>query len=117
MNLRLLQGITAPYKGLQESLAIMAFRKKERIELLKTIAIVTATVNPEKAQQATQRLVEEMFPEHLIERAHAVERALELMEQERHRVYVVAPTGETNRRGGTRSRGGSILGKKRRPSR
>ncbi len=63
-------------------MAIQAWRKRQRIELLRTIAIVTATVNPERATQALHRLIEEMFPEHRIEREKAVERALEIMERE-----------------------------------
>jgi hypothetical protein len=94
-------------------LAIQAWRKRQRIELLRTIAIVTATVNPERATQALHRLIEEMFPEHRIERERAVERALEIMEREKERVYAVVPTdtkpsglqrmkGPRGRRGGRR---------------
>jgi hypothetical protein len=59
---------------------------------LRTIAVVTASVNPEKAAEAMHRLIEEMFPEHRIEREKAVERALEIMKREQSRVYSVVPT-------------------------
>ena len=84
-----------PYKSLQESVAIAAWRKKERIELLKVIAMVSAVVNPEKAAQATRQLIEEMFPEHKIEREKSVERALEIMESERHKSYSVVATDQS----------------------
>ena len=44
------------------------------------------------------RLIEETFPEHKIEREKAVERAMEIMEDERHKVYSVAPTGTDSRK-------------------
>ena len=98
------------FQSLEESLAIQAFRKRQRIELLRTIAIVTASVNPERASQALHRLIEEMFPEHQIERAKAVERALEIMEREKDRVYAVVPTdtkpGGLRRMKGTPARRG-----------
>jgi hypothetical protein len=73
-------------------LAILAWKKRQRIELLRTIAVVTAAVTPDKASQALHRLIEEQFPEHRIEREKAVERALEIMEREQKRVYSVVPT-------------------------
>lgn len=88
-------------------MAIAAWRKNQRIELLRTIAVVTASVNPEKAQQALMRLIEETFPEHKIEREKAVERAMEIMEDERHKVYSVAPTGTDTRK---RSAFGKVRG-------
>jgi hypothetical protein len=92
LNLHFLDAAPVEYRSLEESLAIQAFKKQQRIELLRTIAVVTASVNPEKASQALARLVEEMFPEQKIEREKAVERALEIMERERTRVYSVVPT-------------------------
>lgn len=73
-------------------MAILAWKKRQRIELLRTIAVVTASANPDKAQQALHRLIEEQFPEQKIERDKAVERALEIMEREQKRVYSVVPT-------------------------
>ena len=73
--------------------------------------MVTASVNPEKASQALHRLIEEQFPEHQIERERAVERALDIMEREKTRVYSVVPT-DTNPSGLGRVRG--ILNKRRR---
>jgi len=82
------------YGSLEESLAIQAWKKRQRVELLRTIAVVTAQVNPERASQALHRLIEEMFPEHKIERERAVERALDLMAREKDRVYSVVPTDQ-----------------------
>lgn len=73
----------------------MAWRKRERIDLLRTIAIVTATVNPEKAQSALSKLIEEMFPEIANDRTRAVDRALEIMEEEKNKVYSVTPVGQS----------------------
>lgn len=92
LNLHLLDAAPVAFGSLEESLAIMAWKKRERIELLRTIATVTATVNPERASQALHRLIEEQFPEQRIERERAVERALEIMEREQSRVYSVVPT-------------------------
>lgn len=83
------------YGSLQESIAIAAWRKLERIELLRTIATVTAQVNPEKAQQALQRLIEEAFPEVAMDRKRSVDRAMEIMEREKNRSYQVTPVGST----------------------
>lgn len=83
------------YDSLQESIAITAWRKQQRIELYRTIAVCTAAVNPDKAQDALRRLIEEMFPEVGKEREKAVERAMEIMEQERTKSYSVAPVGES----------------------
>lgn len=57
--------------------------------------MVTATINPEKAQGALRRLCEEMFPEIATEREDAVDRALDIMNKEREKVYSVAPVGQT----------------------
>ena len=80
-------------------MAIAAWRKQQRIELFKTIAQVTATVNPDKAQKALRNLVEEMFPEVAKEREQAVEKAMEIMEVERQKSYAVAPVGHGLDRG------------------
>src|SRR4030095_4342339 len=58
-----LEGAPVEYRSLEESVALWAWKKRERIDLLKTIAIVTAQVNPDRASQALHRLIEEMFPE------------------------------------------------------
>lgn len=80
-------------------MAIVAWRKQQRIDLLKTIAQVTASVNPEKAQKALRNLVEEMFPEVAKEREMAVEKAMEIMEVERQKAYAIAPVGHGLDRG------------------
>lgn len=79
------------------------WRKQQRIELLRTIAVVTASANPEKASAALNRLIEEMFPEVGKDRERAVERAMEIMEKEKNKNYAVAPVGESLRRGGSNS--------------
>jgi glutamate synthase domain-containing protein 3 len=68
-----------------------AWRKKQRIKLLNTIAVVVATVNPEKAQKALNGLIEEMFPEVEADRQKSVDRALDIMEKERKKVFSVSP--------------------------
>ena len=93
MNLHLVQGADVEYGTLQESLAVAAWRKTQRIDLLRTIAVVTAAVNPDKAQNALQKLIEEMFPEVGAEREQAVDRAMEIMEEERKKTYHIAPVG------------------------
>lgn len=80
-------------------MAIQAWRKNQRIELYRTIAVVTATVNPEKAQAALQRLLEEMFPEVAAEREDAIDKAMEIMEKEKQRTYSVAPVGHSLKKG------------------
>ena len=89
----MVQGVGIEYDTLQESLAIAAWRKVQRIELYKTIATVTASVNPDKAQSALRKLVEEMFPEVGTERERAVDKAMEIMEEERKKTYNIAPVG------------------------
>ena len=73
----------------------MAWRKQQRIELYRTIAICTATINPDKAQGALRKLLEEMFPELETEREEAVERAMEIMEKEKDKSYKVTPVGSS----------------------
>lgn len=97
-------------------MAILAWRKQQRIDLYRTIALVTASVNPEKAQAALRKLVEEMFPEVSKERENAVERAMEIMEKEKDKSYSVAAVGSTLK-GTPWSRMQNILKqKKRRPT-
>lgn len=84
-----------PYDSVQEGVAILAWQKNQRVELLKTIAGVTATVNPERAQKALNLLIEEMFPSQKLEREKAVDKALEIMESEQKRVYSIKKTGAT----------------------
>lgn len=92
LNLHFLDAAPVEYGSLEESVAMEAWRKRQRVDLLRTIAVVTAAVNPDKAAQALHRLIEEQFPEHRIERERAVERALEIMDVESKRVYSVVPT-------------------------
>ena len=79
-------------------MAIQAWRKRQRIELYQTIATVTAAVHPEKAQSALNKLLEEMFPEVKHDRARAVDKAIEIMEEEKQRTYSVAPVGHSVKR-------------------
>ena len=111
LNLHFLDAAPVEYRSLEESLAVAAWKKRQRIELLRTIAVVTAAVNPEKAAQALHRLIEETFPEQRIEREQAVERALEIMEREKSRVYSVLPT---DTKPSALGRVGKILNKRRR---
>jgi hypothetical protein len=97
--LHLVQGSDVEYDSIQESLAIKAWRKLQRIELYRTIAICTAAVNPEKAQGSLRKLIEEMFPEVSKERENAVERAMEIMEAEKDKAYSIAPVGHSLEKG------------------
>lgn len=81
-----------PFQSAQEGAAVLTWQKNQRVELLKTIAIVTASANPDKAQKALNLLIEEMFPSHKIKRKEALDRALEIMESEQKRVYSVKKT-------------------------
>lgn len=87
-----MNGVDVPYGSAQENAAIRTWHKAQKIELLKTISVVTASANPERAQRALNLLIEEMFPSHKIERERAVDKALEIMEAERDRVYSVKKT-------------------------
>ncbi|MHC4647267.1 MAG: hypothetical protein ACYTBJ_17390 [Planctomycetota bacterium] len=60
---------------------------------------MVANVNPEKAQRALSNLIEEMFPEQRFERERAVERALEIMEKERKKVFLVSPRVPPKKKG------------------
>jgi hypothetical protein len=51
--------------------------------------VVTAAVNPEKAQAALNKLLEETFPEIAKEREDAVGKAMEIMEKEKNKAYKV----------------------------
>lgn len=95
MCLHLVQGTDVEYGSLQEGLAIAAWRKQQRIDLYRTIAVCTAAVNPEKAQGALRKLIEEMFPEIGQERDKAVEKAMEIMEAEREKTYKITPVGQS----------------------
>jgi hypothetical protein len=93
--LHLVQGTDVEYGSLQEGLAIAAWRKQQRIDLYRTIAVCTASVNPEKAQGALRKLIEEMFPEVGKERERAVEKAMEIMEAEKAKSYSIVPVGQS----------------------
>lgn len=77
--------------------------------------MVTATVNPERAQLALRRLMEEAFPEIAKDRDNAVERAMEIMEKEKEKAYSVAPVGSTVKGGKGWNKFRSILDRRRRP--
>lgn len=57
----------------------------------------TATVNPDRAQAALNRLIEESFPEVSKDRDRAVEKAMEIMEREQDRAYSVTQVGNSTR--------------------
>lgn len=116
VRLHLLTNGKVEYKTLQESLAIEALRKQERIELYRTIAVVTATVNPEKAQAALQNLIEETFPEVAKDREKSIEKAMEIMEKERQRTYSVSSADQAMKKGSW-SKFRDILKQKRSPRR
>ena len=80
-------------------MAIEIWRKRQRIELLNTIAVVVANVNPKKAKDALNDLIEEQFPEQKFEREKAVERALKIMESERKKTFAVSPLHPRKPRG------------------
>lgn len=94
----------------------MAWRKQQRIDLYKTIAICTATVNPEKAQAALKKLLEEMFPEVGAEREKAVDKAMEIMDQEKKKTYNVAAVGHSVNKGAF-GRLRNIMKSKKKPGR
>ena len=116
MCLHLVQGAELEYGSIQEGLALAAWRKQQRIELYRTIAVCTATVNPEKAQGALRKLVEEMFPEVGRERENAVEKAMEIMEAEKNKAYSIAPVGHSLEKGSW-GRMKKVLKQKKRPGR
>jgi hypothetical protein len=93
-NLKFIQGVDVPFNSAEESAAIITWQKNQRVELLRTIAVVTATVNPDQAQRSLNLLVEEMFPESQIDKKESVEKALEIMESERKKVYRVTKSGQ-----------------------
>lgn len=57
----------------------------------------TATVNPERAQGALNRLIEEAFPEVAKDRTNAVDKAMEIMDREKDRSYEVTQVGSSTR--------------------
>lgn len=83
--------------------------------MYRTIAQVTATVNPDKAQGALRKLIEEMFPEVAGDRERAIDKAMEIMEQEKNKTYSVAPVGHSLKKGSW-GRVQNILKQKRRRS-
>lgn len=91
-NLRFVCGIDVAYGSAQEGAAILTWQKNRRVELLRTIALVTGSANPERAQKALNMLIEEMFPEQKLKREEAIDKALEIMESEQQRVYNVKKT-------------------------
>jgi len=116
VNLHLVQGADLEFGSIQESMAIAAWRKNQRIELYRTIATVTASVNPEGAQKALRKLVEEQFPEVAAERERAVEKAMEIMEREKDKSYKVTAVGSSlGKNSWTRMK--NIMKAKRRPGR
>lgn len=74
----------------------------------------TASVNPEKAQQALQRLIEESFPEVAKDRARAIDRAMEIMEKEKDKTYAVNVMGQQSK-GNSWQRAQHILKNRRKP--
>jgi S-adenosylmethionine synthetase len=116
VSLHLVQGTALEYGSIQEGLAITAWRKQQRIELYRTIAVCTATVNPEKAQGALRKLVEEMFPEVAKDREKAIEKAMEIMEAEKEKSYSITPVGQSLDKG-TWGRMKDVLKQKRKRGR
>lgn len=94
-----MEGLDAEYDSLQESVAVYVWKKKQRIDLLRTISLVVAAVNPEKAKEALSNLIEEQFPEQKFEREQAVDKALRIMEEERKKVFSVSARQPQKQRG------------------
>lgn len=96
-------------------MAVVAWRKQQRIELYRTIALVTASVNPDKAQAALHRLIEEQFPEVGKSREKSVDRAMAIMEEERSKSYSVAAVGHSLKKGPWGRMRNILKQKRRRP--
>ena len=77
---------------------------------------MTASVNPEKANEALRRLMEETFPEIGHDRDEAVDKAMAIMEQEKEKAYAVAPVGGSMQKG-PMGRIRNILKQRKRPGR
>jgi hypothetical protein len=90
-NIYLLEGVKVDYGSLQESVCMYVWKKQQRIKLLHTICDVVASVNPKKAKDSLDSLIEEMFPEQKFEREKAVEKALKIMKEERNKVIAFSP--------------------------
>jgi hypothetical protein len=73
-------------------------------------------VNPEKANEALRRLIEEMFPEVGKERANAIDQAMAIMEEEKDKAYSVRLVGGSLNKGAW-GRMKNILKQKRPPPR
>jgi hypothetical protein len=80
---------------IQAEIACTIWRKRNRIELLKALAPAIATVNPEKAQEYVQSLLEEIEPQLKIEKAESEAKLRNMVEQEAKNVYTVTPIAGT----------------------
>lgn len=105
----MIEKMDVEHGSIQESIALYVWRKRQRIQLLNTISVVVANVNPDKAQQALSNLIEEQFPEQQFERAKAVEKALKIMEKERNKVFSVTPRYKTKQTKGLIAKVNKVL--------
>ena len=79
----------------QAEIACTIWKKSNRIELLKALAPAIATVNPEKAQEYVQSLLEEIEPQLKIEKAKDEAKLKALVDEEVKNVYTVTPVSGT----------------------
>lgn len=78
----------------EEQILIAAFQKRQRIEVMKTRALITAAINPDKAYDAFMAYMGMALPEYAIMREEADKKLLRTIHGETGKVFVLEGAGE-----------------------
>lgn len=81
-----------PEDEIEEALLISAFKKRQQIEMLKTRAIIAATVNPEKAHEAFMEYMRALMPEYDAMRDKMDEHLAGTFDREHNKAFVISGT-------------------------
>lgn len=91
--------IPLEYGSLQEAVAILAFKKRRQIDLLKTLVIAAASIGDlESTKKYYAQLIEEAEPEYKEIRKRRDEENVKILNQEASKEYVVKPTTPVKRK-------------------
>lgn len=69
------------FSPFQEAVLYAYYARERRIELQKTVALISAIINPQKAQETVKDLIEELFPESETQKTDDVKRMVAAAKQ------------------------------------
>jgi len=78
--------------GLEEEILIATFNRRQRIEVMKTKALMTAMLNPDEAQKAFDVYLDMALPEYATMRESADDKLSRTFDSEVGKAFVLNPS-------------------------